>query len=286
MRRLGLLRSDAPTLAALLALGDYPQEFFPRLTVTFAAFPGTTRGDVGVGVRLLDSASLTGPIPELIDGALAMVRRNMRVGSLIGDVYREELPDYPLVAVREALVNALMHRDYSPLARGTQVQVNMFVDRLEVINPGGLYGAVTLRTLGQAGLSSTRNQRLAMLLENIRLPGGGLVAENRGTGFAVMNAEMAKALMPPVEVRDDLASFTVTFHRRRVAPDERYRTARDAVLSLLGDRTSLSTTELVAETDYSRSAIQQALNQLIADRVVEPTEPSRSPKQRYRLASE
>lgn len=102
----------------------------------------------------------------------------------------------------------------------------MYVDRLEVINPGGLYGAVTLRTLGTAGISSTRNQRLASLLENVRLPDGGLVAENRGTGFAVMAAELEKALMPPIEVRDDLVSFTVTFRRRRLACGERRNTAR------------------------------------------------------------
>ncbi|MFT3876102.1 MAG: ATP-binding protein [Propioniciclava sp.] len=283
MRRLGVLSGSSPTLASLLTLGLYPQEFFPRLAVTFAVFPGTTKAGIGAGVRLLDSATLTGPIPELVEAVIGAVRRNMRVGALIGDVYREELPDYPLVAVREAVVNALMHRDYSPMSRGTPVQVNLFVDRLEVVSPGGLYGAVTLRTLGNAGLSSTRNQRLATLLENVRLPGGGLVAENRGTGFAVMNAELTRALMPPVGVRDDLASFTVTFYRRKVASDERYRTAREAVVWMLGDRASVSTSELVRETDFSRSAIQQALNQLIGEGVIEATEPARSPRQRYRL---
>lgn len=286
MKRLGLLVDNAPTLAALLALGDYPQEFFPRLAVTFAAFPGTTKGDVGTGVRLLDSATVTGPIPELVETSIGLVRRNMRIGGLIGDTYREEVPDYPLVAVREAIVNALMHRDYSPMSRGAPVQVNLFVDRLEIISPGGLYGVVTTRTLGDLGLSSTRNQRLATLLENIRFPGGGLVAENRGTGFAVMNAELARALMPPVTVRDDIASFTVTFQRRRVAPDERYRTAREAVLWLLNERTSVSTTELQNETAYSRSALQQAVNQLIGDGLVEATEPARSPRQRYRLVTD
>ncbi len=186
--------------------------------------------------------------------------------------------------MREAIANALMHRDYSPMARGTPVQVSLFVDRLEIVNPGGLYGAVTMRTLGKEGLSSSRNQRLATLLETVRLPGGGIVAENRGTGFAVMNAELRRAMMPPVEIRDDLASFTVTFHRRRVVPDERYRTARDAVLSSLGEQASVSTLELVRETDFSRSAIQQAINQLIRDGLVEATEPARSPRQRYRLA--
>ena len=236
----------------------------------------------GVLFRLLDSATLTGPIPELVEAGLALVKKNMRQGALIDDVYRRELPDYPLVAVREALVNALMHRDYSPMARGTQVQLNMYVDRLEVINPGGLYGAVTLRTLGTAGISSSRNQRLASLLENVRLPDGGLVAENRGTGFAVMAAELEKALMPPIEVRDDLVSFTVTFRRRRLARGERRNTARAGIEKALEERASATTTELVAATGFSRTAVQQALNQLIGEGMVEAMEPPRSPRQRYR----
>ena len=283
LRRLRVVRDGHPTLAGILAMGEYPQEFFPRLTVTFAVFPGTTKGEIGTGVRLLDSATLTGPIPELVEAGLALVRKNMRQGALIGDVYRRELPDYPLVAVREALVNALMHRDYSPMARGTQVQLNMYVDRLEVINPGGLYGAVTLRTLGTAGISSTRNQRLASLLENVRLPDGGLVAENRGTGFAVMAAELEKALMPPIEVRDDLVSFTVTFRRRRGARGgERRNTARAGIEKALAERASATTAELVAATGFSRTAVQQALNQMIGEGTAEAMEPPRSPRQRYR----
>lgn len=287
MQRLHVARDGKPTLAALLAMGEYPQEFFPRLTVSFAHFPGTAKGDVVEGLRLLDSQTLTGPIPELVDQSVGLVSRNMSTGALVEGAYRRELPDYPLAAVREAVVNALMHRDYSPLARGTQVQVNMYVDRLEIINPGGLYGSVTKRTLGQAGLSSSRNQRLSTLLEHVRLPGGGLVAENRGTGFAVMEEALRQALMPPVEVRDDLASFTVIFRRRRVAQAEESRgTARERIMTLMATRESASTSELKEATGLSRTAVQNAVNQLLGEGMLEALEPPRSPRQRYRKATQ
>ncbi len=283
LQRLWVMKEGCPTLAGLLAMGAFPQEFFPRLNVTFSEFPGTSKGDVLQGLRLLDRATFEGPIPEIVEKVVEKVQSNMRTAGQIEGVYRKDLPDYPLVAVREAIVNALMHRDYSPDARGTQVQVNMFVDRLEITSPGGLYGAVTLRTLGEAGLSSTRNQRLAALLETVNVPGGGPVAENRGTGIAVMQSELSKSLMPPPEFRDDLASFTVVFRRRHVAPSERYMAALERVRHELVSRETASTSELMEILGLSRTSVQNAINKLIGAGVVQATEPPKSPLQRYRF---
>lgn len=282
MQRLHIIRDTAPTLAALLTLGEYPQEFFPRLTVTFARFPGSSKGDVVQGLRLLDSRTFTGPIPELVEEVVGHVQRNMSHAALIEGAYRRDLPEYPVAAVREAITNALMHRDYSPIARGSQVQVNMFVDRLEITNPGGLYGTVTTRTLGRAGLSSSRNQHLSTLLEHVSLPGGGSVAENRGTGIAVIEEALHQALMPRPIFRDDLTSFTVIFRRRRIAPEEKRLTARQWVLSLLDERESVSTTELVEATGLSRTSILNAVKALMDAGNLEALEPPRSPRQRYR----
>lgn len=281
--RLRVTKQGRPTLAALLALGEYPQQFFPRLAVSFALFPGTDRGEVAEGVRLLDSAMFTGPIPELVVAAVDAVRRNMRTAGLIGEAFRTELPDYPLVAVREAMVNALMHRDYSPEARGAQVQVNMFVDRLEITNPGGLYGAVTVETLGKAGVSTSRNQRLSTFLESISFAGGGPVAENRGTGIAAIRSALAEALLPPPEISNSVTSFTITFRRRRVAPLERYASAQELVRGHLVEYESATTSDLVDKFGLSRTSVQKALRALIDAGVVEATEPPRSPKQRYRM---
>lgn len=113
--------------------------------------------------------------------------------------------------------------------------------------------------------------------------GAGVVAENRGTGIAVIQRSLADALMPPPEYINRLDSFTIIFHRRRVAEKERHANAFDQVLTALKGQASASTSELVQETRLSRTAVQKAVNELITEGVVERTEPLRSPRQRYRI---
>lgn len=292
LQRLRVVRVDAsgvlrPTLAGILALGAFPQEFFPRLTVTFAVFPGSSKATVLHGrERMLDSRTLSGPLPQLVRDTVSLVASNMRVGAVVEGAFRRDVPDYPLAAVREAVTNALMHRDYSDLARGTQVQVNMYVDRLEILNPGGLYGTVTVDTLGKPGLSSTRNQRLSALLEDVAYPDGGMVAENRGTGYATIEAELQRALLPPPVPLDEIGGFSLTFQRRRLTPDERgarlARSTRSAILAEVERHGSVSSREIMAASGLSRTAVIRQLNNLVDEGVLTPTEPARSPRQRYR----
>ena len=89
--------------------------------------------------------------------------------------------------------------------------------------------------------------------------------------------------MPPPEFTNSLTHFSVTFWKRKVAVTEKHETAYQKVARLVEEKASWSTAELMRATDLSRTAVQRALNQLVADRIVEKTEPDKSPKQRYRL---
>lgn len=278
-----------PTLGGLLALGLFPQQFFPRLNITFTAFPGVTKSEVvDDSRRFLDSQTIIGPIPLMIEDALGAVTKNMRTGAIIEGAFRKDVPDYPRKAVREAIANALMHRDYSPDARGSQVQVNMYADRLEVLNPGGLFGSVTIDTLGTIGISSSRNQFLSNILETTPYPGGGYVVENRGTGYQVIEEQLQAALMNPPKPLNTLTFFSLTFNKRRMTKSEKTNTnplsVEEAIIELLSKRSSATSKELSELSGLSRSAITSHLRTMIANEIVEPTEPARSPKQRYRLA--
>lgn len=163
----------------------------------------------------------------------------------------------------------------------------MYADRLEILNPGGLYGDVTVETLGESGMSSTRNQYLSNILETTPYPDGGYVVENRGTGYQEIEEQLKRAMMLPPQPRDSLTSFCLTFEKRRLDSSEvgakRSESIDEAIKNALHERVSASTKELVEASGLSRSAITSHIKSLVASGVVEPMEPARSPKQRYRL---
>jgi ATP-dependent DNA helicase RecG len=208
----GRAGQDAVSLAGLLALGSYPQEHFPQLMVTFVHYPTATgRQSVG-GERFLDNVTLEGPIPVMARDALAAIRRNMSRRAVIADAGRQDVWEYPETALREAVVNALVHRDLSSSARGTQIQIEMYPDRLVVKNPGGLFGPVTIDNLGEEGVSSARNATLIKLLEDVPLPAETrTVCENRGSGIRAMLDSLLAAGMSPPQFEDRISSFSVTF---------------------------------------------------------------------------
>ena len=144
LRRIGVIAEADPdsavTLAGLLTFGTYPQEHFPQLMATVVVHPPDTDG----GVRFLDSAAMRGAIPEIVQGTLDLLRRHVAARAVMSDQGRTDRLEFPLLAVREAIVNALLHRDYSGVTRGTQVQVDLHPDRLEIRSPGGLYGGVSV----------------------------------------------------------------------------------------------------------------------------------------------
>ena len=268
-----------PTLAGLLALGTYPQKYFPRLTVTFAAYPEEDKASAG-GVKYLDSEKMAGPIPAIIADTVAAVQRNTRLGGAMIGAKRVDVPDYPPAAVREAVCNALMHRDYSELARGTQVQVNLYSDRLEFLSPGGLYGTVTAATVATAGYSSTRNQYLADILESTPYE-GGFVAENRGTGFKLMKLEMERDRTKELIVKDSIAMFSLEFRRREAPPSIGH--AYDDIISFVAKNAPCGAGEISDGLGIPRSTVTYRLKKLLDEKRLERIGAERSRNQKYRL---
>jgi len=212
---------DRPTLAGVLALGRYPQQFFPQLNATFINYPTQTGVATPSGVRFLDNVSLDGPVPVIVSEALAAITRNMSRRAVIQGGGRRDFWDYPLEALREAIVNALVHRDLSPGSRGTKVQIEMYPDRLVVKNPGGLFGPSDETRLGEEGNSSARNAVLVRMLEDVEIPGEErTVCENRGSGIRNMIAALRSAGMGLPIFFDRITSFSVTLPNHALLDDD------------------------------------------------------------------
>jgi len=200
-----------PTVAGYLALGRYPQEEWPGLHISVVRYPTIQPGAPGPrGERLVDSVKLEGNLAEMLTGAMEAILRNLRTSVVVRGLFREDLLEYPLEFLREVVVNALVHRDYSPQAQGTPVQVRLFPDRLEVENAGGLYGPVTEDRLGEPGLMAARNEVLMRILEDLPLEEGRMMCENRGTGIVSMLEALRHSGLAPARFQDRRTTFHVS----------------------------------------------------------------------------
>lgn len=188
---MGITNRGIPTLAGLMTFSKYPQAYFPQLCITAVSLPGTEQGTVGDdGERFIDNKRITGAIPDMLEEAVEFVRRNSRTKTIIDDNgHRVDKPEYPIKAVREAILNALVHRDYSVHTENVPVRIEMYRDRMEVINSGGLYGKISIDALGKVR-PETRNAALANMLELLH------VTENRYSGIPTMRREFADASLP------------------------------------------------------------------------------------------
>jgi ATP-dependent DNA helicase RecG len=169
LKNLSLLTNDGkPCNGAVLLFAKNPQRFFPEAQVKCARFAGTA------SLRFLDEMTIEGNILNQLENALKFVERNTRHEIRItGRPERETIPEYPEAAIREAVINAICHRDYA--AVGT-IQVRIYDDRLEVSNPGTLPPSLTIESLYREHPSLPRNPKIALAFYRARL------IEHWGTG--------------------------------------------------------------------------------------------------------
>lgn len=279
----GITRDGQVTLAALLLFGLYPQAYFPQLSIIATCVPGDEIGSVDPsGNRFTDTKRIEGTLPDMLDGALAFVRSNMRTATRIDAKTgaRIDLPQYPMDAVREAILNALVHRDYSFHTEGMPIQLVLYADRLEITNPGGLYGRLTVDQLGHVQ-PDTRNPVLVTAMETLGK------TENRYSGIPTIRYSMKRHSLPEPRFVDSRGSFQVVLSCKaeaapqsaapRPVPDEKGLLAfcrtprtRSEIIGFLG----------IASGQYALRRYLDPLVQAGAIRLTIPDRP-RSTNQRY-----
>lgn len=223
---LQLTKDGVPTLAAIMNFGLYPQGYLPQLAITAIVVPGTQIGDVADDdARFIDNKRIEGTLTDMLEEAMAFCVRNMKTRTIIDLNTGKHVnkTEYPRGAIREAILNALIHRDYSHHTEGTPIQINFFTDRLEIHSPGSLYGRMTVEQLGIARLDQ-RNPALAVMAETL------LGAENRYSGIPTIRREMAEYGLPEPVFQNRRNEFVVILYNRAAASVEETKQAEDDTL--------------------------------------------------------
>jgi len=183
-----------PTCAGLLLFGRDPQRWVRSSEIVVARYAGTAMDDrfVKEGIR--------GTLPQQIRRAEAFVVDNLRRGVRLAGLERVEEPEYPVKAVREAIVNAVAHRDYQ--IRGDEIRLLLFSDRIEFYSPGRLPGHITVDNLVHERFS--RNEVIVQVLSDM-----GFI-ERLGYGIDRILRLMAEAKLPGPRFEETAAGFRVT----------------------------------------------------------------------------
>lgn len=220
---MSIKRNNEITLSAVMNFSPYPQAYFPQLCIIATVIPGIEAGVAGeMEERFLDNQRIEGNVSEMLDGAMQFVSRNMRTKTIIhpDTGKREDRTDYPVPAIREAVLNALVHRDYSIHTEGMPIQLIMYEDRIEIRNPGGIYGRIKIDQLGKIQ-PDTRNPVLASELEVLK------ITENRYSGIPTIRRTMQEYHLPQPEFIDERGSFIVKLYKfGSVLPDMEWMSAK------------------------------------------------------------
>lgn len=288
----GMLATDGsghlhPTVAGTLLFGKSPQKFLPHAVI---------RADVRFTEEQEgwdDLQTITGTLFEQIAGAESFIKRHIPISAEIVGFRRVETPVVPLEALREAIVNAIVHRDYQD--KGADLHIRIRGKGVTVINPGGVLPPLTIEIVLHGDFEPrTRNATVAEAF--IRLK----VMERRGTGVERMRSMMRKAKLPEPSFTDEGSAFRVVFNapvlRSRPAVEERplineediKRLELDKdhlrILELVQERGEVRTSEVMLTLHITRPPALEKLSHLADRGVLERTTESKTdPKAAYRI---
>ena len=264
LEKLDLLRQGVPLNAAKLFFSDAPIQL--RCAV-FATHTSST---------IIDRHDFDGDILELIEEAEKYALKNIHIGMRLEGLRRVDVPEIPLKAIREALVNAFCHRDWRD---PDFVQVAVFRDRLEIRSPGKLYGGLTFDEIRQGNISRRRNPKIAELLRRIHLVeawgrGVPLILENAPStsfdeigGLFITRFNRPSALdasqdAPAIRPETSLKTTQELPQATQETTQELPRTTQEILLQHLRSQPGITTVELARVTGLSPDGVKYHLNQL------------------------
>ena len=258
-----------PTVGGLLLFGKDRFARFPDAWIQAGRFAGTNRA------RLLDSMEIRSFLPRAAEDAMAFAQKHLSRESVIESIRREDRWTVPLVAIREALMNAVVHADYAQ--QGAPIRIALFDDRVEVENPGLLPFGLTIEDIRQ-GVSKVRNRVIARVFHELHL------IEQWGSGIQRMTAACQEAGLDVPKLEEIGMHFRVTLSSTRVGRPEADETD-GRILALFKDGGLWSTAVVAKQVGLSQRATLTRLKAMTArGLLVEVGTGPHDPKRHYVLA--
>jgi ATP-dependent DNA helicase RecG len=271
LKKLNLVKGKKLTNAAVLLFSKQPQLHFYNSLVRCARFKGNEPVDFA------DMQDIEGTIIEQVPSVLTFIRKHLNIAALIkGKPEREDIWEIPKDALREAIINAICHRDYESTAN---VQVRIFDDRLEIWNPGLLPNNISIGELKKEHPSIPRNQSIAKCFYMIKY------IEQWGTGTNRIIRLCKEAGIKEPEFKEAGGSFIVSFHRefdKELKPELKLSETQKRILDYLSEVGEASTEEISNTLRIAPSTVHRNVKGLVA--FIEWTGISiRDPMGKYRL---
>jgi ATP-dependent DNA helicase RecG len=250
LRKLELIKNDIPTRAALLLFGNNPESYFSSAFLKIGRFRSST--------HIVDDREIHDTLIDQLTSAMNWFRERLQTEFIItGKPERDVRWEYPLEAIREAVINALCHRDYTSLAH---TQIRLYDDRLEIRNAGGLPPALTPEALFHEHDSMPRNRKIAECFFYV-----GFI-ERWGSGTLRMIEELQSAEFPPPQFISESGHFKLSFHKqlftdeflKKLELSERQLKA----ISYIKEHGKITNTEYQAIANISKRTATRELNEL------------------------
>lgn len=257
-----------PTVGGVLLFGKRRLHHFPDAWIQAGRFNGMDRSHIQDHIELMDI------LPNAIESAVAFVSKHDERRADLSKVRRIDRWYYPPAAVREAIVNAVVHADYSQ--QGSPIRISVFNDRLEIENPGLLPFGLTLDDIRQ-GISKLRNRVLGRIFREL-----GLI-EQWGSGIQRMLSACAEAGQDEPQIEELGLHFRVTLFRKGTREPTLDQIDRK-ILSALQEQGELSTKQIATRIGRSSRTTRTKMIKLVEHGiVVEIGTGPRDPRKRYAI---
>jgi ATP-dependent DNA helicase RecG len=250
-KTLGLVVSqggkDTPTLGAALLFGKSRHRLFPDAVIRCARFQGVNTN------RFLDQMEIDEHLPKAVETTIAFIERHTLQAVEIGRVRRREIPEYPVQAIREAVINAIVHTDYA--ISGMNIKVAIFDNRIEITNPGSLPFGLTLEA-ALSGVSKLRNRVIGRVFRDLKL------IEQWGTGInRMISACKAHGQQPP-HFEEVGSAFRVTLFSQPVA-DRKFPDWHASLIAYFSENKEITTKEAAQIWNTSDRTARTRLRNLL-----------------------